>query len=392
MLNEKTKILLAKYCSNELTDLEAQELGRWVNKGSNKAIFQKYIALNLSTTEAIAIEERLKNESWYYIESRIKKRSYKANFWKYGVAASIAVIMGLFYFLNRESNNTTINRDTVNTKIERGTNKATLTLDNGSNVILEKGISYQSDNVTSNGEEIVYENNPSKELVYNYLTIPRGGEFVLELEDNTKVWLNSETKLKYPTSFIDGQPRVVELVYGEAYFDVSPSSNHNGDSFRVVSNTQEIEVLGTEFNVKAYHDEDKVYTTLVEGSVMVSPPDKNQESGFKGYRLSPGQQYVYSKNDQGIEIKEVWTEIYTAWINGRFAFDNEELESILNQLGRWYNLDIEYESDEIKSNRYTGDLPRYDDFSVIIDLLSNAYNKIDFKIYEAERKIVVSKK
>ena len=89
------------------------------------------------------------------------------------------------------------------------------------------------------------------------------------MSDGTQVWLNSESQLKYPVNFIKGQTRQVELVYGEAYFDVSPSVEHNGAKFKVFNQSQEVEVLGTEFNVKAYKDETNIYTTLVEGRVVI---------------------------------------------------------------------------------------------------------------------------
>src|SRR5690606_21483982 len=113
------------------------------------------------------------------------------------------------------------------------------------------------------GDELVYdsdskikdtENGP----IYNYLTIPRGGHFFVQLSDGTQVWLNSESKLKYPVKFQNGKTREVELVYGEAYFKVSPSTGHNGSSFHVLTKFQEVDVLGTEFNIKAYNGEDEI--------------------------------------------------------------------------------------------------------------------------------------
>src|SRR5690606_40703343 len=123
---------------------------------------------------------------------------------------------------------------------------------------LEKGDSIQTHNAISNGEEIIYNNNTSRQLVYNYLTIPRGGQFQLTLSDGTRVWLNSETQIKYPVSFTDGESRQVELVYGEAYFEVSHSTEHKGSDFIVYNQNQEVQVLGTEFNIKAYKDDSNI--------------------------------------------------------------------------------------------------------------------------------------
>ena len=154
--------------------------------------------------------------------------------------------------------------------ITTGSDKAVLTLEDGSNIELEKGKAFKTNVVNSNGEKLVYNKTNQTKITYNYLTIPRGGQYFVKLSDGTEVWLNSESQLKFPVAFIKGQTREVTLVYGEAYFAVSPSTNHNGATFKVMNQGQEVEVLGTEFNIKAYKDEINIYTTLVEGKVTVS--------------------------------------------------------------------------------------------------------------------------
>ena len=223
-----------------------------------------------------------KETAWKAVLKKTDKNSNKASasivkltWFKYAVAASIVLLVSLPFLLNTNGKSiidTPIVVDASDDTIIIGVDKATLTLEDGSNITLEKGQSYSINNIQSNGVEIVYkalENNvvENSKIKYNYLTVPRGGQYFIKLEDDTKVWLNSESRLKYPTSFVKGQDRKVELLYGEAYFDVSPSTSHQGASFKVLSGVQEIEVLGTEFNVKAYHDEDYIYTTLVEGKV-----------------------------------------------------------------------------------------------------------------------------
>ena len=158
-----------------------------------------------------------------------KKPASKNKFqmWRYaGAAVLIGILMTLYFFKDKgfpapkESA-----PKLVDSKILTGTDKATLTLADGSVVVLNKENTYKTNQISSNGEQIVYKDSKTntKEIVYNYLNIPRGGQFFLELADGTKVWLNSESQLKYPINFIDGETRQVELVYGEAFFDVSPS-------------------------------------------------------------------------------------------------------------------------------------------------------------------------
>src|SRR5690606_10050143 len=112
--------------------------------------------------------------------------------------------------------------------------------------------------------------NAQLHTVFNYLVVPRGGQYQIKLADGTEIWLNADTKIKYPIAFQPGETRTVELLYGEAYLLVSPSSKHQGDAFKIITNEQEVRVIGTAFNLTAYSDEEKIYTTLVEGKVHIA--------------------------------------------------------------------------------------------------------------------------
>ena len=223
-----------------------------------------------------------KNIKQTHMEGRNLVESSKKK-WYVGVAASIVILISSVIFFNKEPNNFN-NNDTqiaipiIINNIETGTDKAILTLANGSEIALIKGETYKGQNVSSDGKEIVYNGKAvSKEITYNYLTTPSGGQFFVKLSDGTQVWLNSESRLKYPVTFLDGEIRQVELVYGEAYFDVSPSTAHKGLKFKVINQAQEVEVLGTEFNIKAYKDESNIFTTLIEGKVAVSILNKKAQ-------------------------------------------------------------------------------------------------------------------
>ena len=164
------------------------------------------------------------------------KKNVRKIYWQYIAAASVALIVSVSIYTNKDKSIYEINEAIiVNNQIKRGSDKAILTLGDGLEVTLVKGETYQVKNAISNGGEIVYKKikQAKKEIVYNYLTVPRGGQYQIVLSDNTKVWLNSESQLKYPVSFSKGAPRKVELMYGEAYFDVSPSTEHDGSSFKV---------------------------------------------------------------------------------------------------------------------------------------------------------------
>ena len=259
--------LIKKYLDGIIS---VKELKRLLNYYES---FQK----NNKWVEELGSEEVIKNKMLIAILESIETETklevipfYRKSFFKYAVAASLVFFFGISFFFIREGVNS--EKSVVNNSILIGTDKATLTLGDGSNVVLRKGGDFQSEVVKSSGKELIYNKSSTKEVpevIYNYLTIPRGGQFNVTLSDGSRIWLNSDSQLKYPEQFEEGETRKVELIYGEAYFEISPSSDHNGAPFTVFSNKQEITVMGTQFNLKAYDDDDNIYTTLVEGKVKV---------------------------------------------------------------------------------------------------------------------------
>ncbi|WP_242202365.1 FecR family protein [Aestuariivivens insulae] len=307
---------------------------------------------------------------------------FKSRFLKYAVAASVIAFVAVYTLMNRDGLKNSQGDTIVNTSIGIGTNKAILTRGDGSNIILQKGEQFALDNVESNGEELIYTNRDTEktETAYNYLTIPRGGQFFVKLSDGTQVWLNSETKLKYPETFVDGQKRMVELLYGEAYFKVSPSTAHKGSTFLVANNNHEIEVLGTEFNVKAYNNESKVTTTLVEGKVNIKYQGKD-------HVLLPNQQSVLNRNTNTITFNEVDVIHEISWKEGLFRFDNKSLKEIMVVLSRWYDFDVEFKNKSVESELFFGTLGKHEK---IEDILKNLKELEVIKNYEfREKKIII---
>ena len=293
-----------------------------------------------------------------------KKKRY---LWKYAVAAIFIGLIATTYVVRNNTSNIPLETTPilVNT-IVPGKDKATLTLEDGSLISLEKGASFKTKNAKSNGEQIVYQNaksNPSS-IKYNYLTIPRGGQFSLKLSDGTEVWLNSESQLKYPVRFIEEETREVELVYGEAYFDVSPSTNHKGAKFKVLNNTQEIEVLGTEFNIKAYKDEVNIYTTLVEGKVAINTPNLKQ-------LLTPNQQSILDTQNNTLSVIKVDVLEVISWKEGVFSFINKPLKDIMKVLSRWYDIDIIFENKELESVEFIGTLNKNQSIDEVLSIMKS---------------------
>ena len=234
-------------------------------------------------------------------------------------------------------------------------------------MVFGNGVSLQND-----GMRVIYTGIDSaqnrQEEVYHLLQVPRGGEYRLTLADGTDVWLNSDSRLRYPVYFRSGQRRV--YLEGEAYFQVRRDTLH---PFIVeAADRLSIEVLGTGFNVQAYPEEKEIYTTLNTGSVKVC-------HGQQEVILQPDQQAIYSLAGGPIEIHPVKSSRVSAWKDGQFLFEEAELETILLRLGRWYNLDIFYADPEVKGFHFTGDLEKYEDYTLIFKMLEKA-TKIKFEI------------
>ncbi|WP_163407106.1 FecR family protein [Flavobacterium ajazii] len=330
-------------------------------------------------TDPEKIEERKKlralinkKDDWRKIQSQINRPVYYLNYLRY--AAAILVLAGLgFYFYNNTQKTILdpANAVVTTTVIQPGSDKATLVLGNGKTIVLGQGNVYSANGISANDKIITYEAKSSK-IEYNYLTIPRAGQFQLQLADGTKVWLNSDSQLKFPNHFVDGLPRSVDLVYGEAYFEVSPSTHHSGSHFIVKTKGQQVEVLGTEFNIKAYNDETSIYTTLVQGSVALS--------NKKHYELlKPNHQLIVKLNDQSIENRVVNAQKIVSWKDGVFNFENRSLEEIMKVLGRWYDVKVVFDNSNIKNMKFTGVLRKNQNINDILFTIKTL-NNIEYEI------------
>jgi transmembrane sensor len=258
----------------------------------------------------------------------------------------------------------------VQNDIAPGGNTAILTLANGKKIFLDKinkGEILQQAGLriikTSKGQ-IVYEITNQKilqdnkgEAKLNTISTPNGGQYQVVLPDGTKVWLNSASNLKYPNYF-SGSERLVELE-GEAYFEVTKNKQ---SPFRIKTTLQEIEVLGTHFNINAYKDEPVLKTTLLEGSVMVS-------SAKSKMILVPGQQARMDINTlETTTESKVDLDQIVAWKNGVFSFENEDLRSIMRQISRWYNVSVVFNG-PLSEDKFFGEISRNSNLSQVIEIL-----------------------
>ncbi|WP_242083893.1 FecR family protein [Aestuariivivens sediminis] len=376
---------------NGAIDKKAEDqLNDWLEESQeNQQIYYDIIKEGWYQSNVLDQNKFKVDEGWYEVKLRVKSKPklirLVPNVWKYAAAAILVGVLATTYFfkdrLFNPSVDNTVTPTITNTKpIEPGTDKAVLTLEDGSQIALEKGNAIQTQNAISNGEALVYKNKEVIELVYNYLTVPRGGQFVIELSDGTKVWLNSESQLKYPVNFMEGQTREVELVYGEAYFDVSPSTEHNGAKFKVLNKAQEVEVLGTEFNIKAYRDETNIYTTLVEGKVMVGYNGKRQ-------KLAPSFQSVLDISNHTVSVAKVNVQSVISWKEGIFSFIDMPLKDIMKVISRWYDVDVIFENKALETIEFIGVL----DKKLSIDEILSIIKSTSINDYTIDNKTITLK-
>jgi transmembrane sensor len=288
---------------------------------------------------------------------------YKKKYFQ--LAASILLVVMLSLFITRKLRQEPVKLQARSHDLAPGGNKALLTLADGSKVDLgtiKNGVStiQPGAHIIKQTGQLAYkaatENSEVVQISYNTLTTPRGGQYELTLADGTKIWLNAASSLKFPTVF-KGDERVVELT-GEAYFEVAHNSKH---PFKVKTAGQIVQDIGTQFDINSYADENAVTTTLVEGSVKIF--DSKGSTMIK-----PGQQYLL-KADGGSMVKnDVDLDEVTAWKSGMFQFNNADIKTIMRQISRWYNVDVEYRG-EVPASTYHGRISRNSNASAVLKIL-----------------------
>ncbi len=273
------------------------------------------------------------------------------------------------------------------TEILPGGNRATLTLADGRVITLSE----EQTGITVGGQDITYDDGVSSIVMLGSdkrtasmlsLTTPKGGQYQITLPDGSKVWLNASSTLKYPDRFPDGE-RLVEIV-GEGYFEIEKDPKR---PFKVRSEGQVVDVLGTAFNISAYPDDPETKTTLVTGKVRVvgavdvgaNPevliednkysPDKHSPDK-PGITLTPGEQGI--TRGEAITTHRVDVSDYTDWKNGEFVFREETVQQAMRRLARWYDVEVRYAADIPEDERFSGAISRYDNLGTVLQIMEEA--------------------
>jgi ferric-dicitrate binding protein FerR (iron transport regulator) len=297
-------------------------------------------------------------------------------------AVFIGIVISVLFLLMERSQEVSL--QPLANDLPPGKNKATLTLANHQQINLTDAVNGQLVAAkgllitkTANGiAHFDFSGNNNIPNQINTLTTPKGGQWELKLPDGTNVWLNSASALHFPNTFKNQQKRIVTLE-GEAYFEVAKDAAH---PFIVISGNQQVEVLGTHFNINNYSDEPAIKTTLLEGSVRVRARGDARPS-----MLKPGLQSI--NNDHQLEVKSVDTDEVMAWKNGYFQFDDEPITSVMRKLSRWYDVQVNYE-DGISTEGINGRVSRNKNISQVIKALE-ATKTVHFKL--EGRRITVMK-
>ncbi|MEG0796491.1 MAG: DUF4974 domain-containing protein [Odoribacter sp.] len=382
--------LLSKEITYGLNAVEEKELEIWRKESADndelydRLVDSTHISLWEQKKERIDI-----GKSWKKLETII----HISNRWrlggKYGWRYAAIIILflgiggGVFWQTNRIKEQKTI----LVKEIIPGTLKAKLFLGDGRCVELankRKEVTIKQNGVwinnDSTGLKYVEKEVKKDQNIRHKLVIPRGGEYQVTLEDGTIIFLNSESSINYPTSFANNLREV--YLEGEAYFRVSRDTNR---PFIVKTKNMDICVLGTEFNVKAYQEEEVVTTTLVKGAVRIA-------TGItKDYVqvLKPDQQAIFFKNNQSLKVNDVDVNYIIAWKNGQFIFKDERLEDIMTVLSRWYDFDVFYQNETLKNLVFAGKLNRMGTIDPILDIIKST-QKLTIQI--KGKSIVLSEK
>lgn len=391
MDNTRLSYLLKRHLDGQLTEDEQKELQAFLKDGDASSQVSRVLedlmhTVHAENTDAQSVARIFENV--FQADKKVALASERRiiPWMRYAAAAVLLIVLGssAFFYFKNDNRTAIIQRTQVGGEdVQPGSDRAILTLADGRQIILD---STAGNLVTEGGVTVInlqgqlnYSDSVganANAVAYHTISTPRGGQYQVVLAEGTRVWLNAASNLRFPTAF-PGAERVVELK-GEGYFDVA---HNKAKPFRVKVESAEVQVLGTQFNVNSYEDEPAMQTTLVEGAVKIS-------RGTESMLLQPGEQaIVRSGGDQEIRInRNVDVQEIVGWKTGMFIFKSADIRSIMRQLSRWYDIEVEYR-DEIRSS-FTGMISRKVTISEVLNLLEQT-GAVTFLV--KDRKIIVKK-
>ena len=357
---------------------QEKELNEWRSVSPrHEELFQRMLSsehVEKSISRFVKTEEE-EERGWRQLQQKARSgRSVRKIKW-FPYAAAIVLILsvgGVFYFSGDKEQTEIL--PIAKNEMQVPGSRAVLILPDGRKVDLENEVLRsdlaQSDSLLLvSARSLKYRDidSPDTTEIFHTLEIPRGGEYLLTLSDGTMIYLNSESTLSFPVKF-QGKERKVYLT-GEAYFKVAKNTEH---PFVVTAGELEVLVTGTTFGVRAYKDEKDIQTTLESGQVTVRVEGKS-------VKLVPNKQVLFNKSTMGLEVRDVDVDLYLAWADGRLVYDNCPLEKILTDLGRWYNIDVFYSRDELRSYQFSLNMKKHEEFTQVLELIGKT-GEVQFEI------------
>ncbi len=385
-ISEKLAIsrLLSRYLSGHIRDEELRQVKVWLKEDAAHRRLLKELLDESNWDERQRLLQNIDVEhEWARFQLNVSSKSASLRKRWMAVAKIAAIILlplvlGVFIWLQTDHLNPP--SDTVSVELKPGVKKAQLILSDGQRIeisdlanqapIIQKGVVIEKKEWALNYHAAEISSGKDTVINYNQLVVGRGEEFQVQLSDGTRVWLNSESRLKYPTQFASNT-REVELE-GEAYFEVTQNP---GAPFIVKTQSLDVQVLGTSFNVSAYEDEKSIKTTLVEGKVKILP----QISSLSPVFLEPNEQAEFSQLTRKITVRETDARMATSWIDGVFAFEEETLEGIMNKLARWYDISVVFEDERARMSQFSGKLPRFENCNELFEMIEKTTD-VNFSI------------
>lgn len=380
--------LIAQKIKGKISPERAKELQDWVEESPDHLVLIERLQDNNLLLNKLEIYELFDKEAvWQKLEKeRFATKVIKMDTSKWlRYAASILLPLllagGLFYYYYGQPTDSLANIDEV---IEPGVQKATLILAEGDLIDLSSKVAPKTivqgsskivkraqslDYSENNGDTDVEEQEAELPLIYNELITPRGGRYKLTLADGTRVTLNADSKLRFPVAFTDSTRDV--YLQGEAYFEVAHNVNK---AFTVNTENLDVRVLGTTFNVSAYQNEAQTSATLVEGSVKLLAQQKTEV-------LAPGDRGIFTNGSSTLEVEQVNTALYTSWVRGMVEFENEDLESVMKRLARWYDFKYEFKNEQARNYHFSARMENTQRISAILEMLELTTN-VKFELQE----------
>jgi transmembrane sensor len=377
---------------NKLLDkLEADEQSSNSLSADEQVLLAELRAIRDESADALKIYSSFHtNKKWDELKAQIeltpsvRREGKLRKLWISVAAAAVLLIIGISFIYHRDQQQPQNLVNIIGNDIPPGKNTATLTLDNGKKIILSAAndgkLASEAGTVISKtaGGQVVYTVKDDKMAAGTHihtLSTAMGETYRLRLPDQSEVWLNASSSIKFPASFASAKLREVELT-GEAYFQIAKDKTH---PFIVKTNLQEVQVLGTHFNINSYPDHHTTVTTLLEGSVRVSNHVE------QGKIIKPGEQSIV-RDGQHIIVVPADIKNVMAWKNGYFRFRNERIEEVMAKIIRWYDIDVIY-TGKVSDEKFNGNISRNKNISEVLNMLSYS-NDVKFKV-EGRRVTVI---